>query len=160
MARTKTVPFAVLWVVATALFLAASEAQMAVPSTGQLCISDCSTCPVICTAPPPPSSYSTYIPPPPSLESYGGYMAAPVMTRPPPPPEFYGGYMASPEMTRPPPPVSKYFMGAQPSGQMPQTVGPRDYSYPYYYFYSSNSCSSSFVSTFVVSLVCFFHFVF
>ncbi|KAE8649911.1 hypothetical protein Csa_012510 [Cucumis sativus] len=111
-----------LWIVAFTLFSASSKAQMAVPSTGQLCISDCSTCPVICTAPPPPLSYI-----------------------PPPPPNFYGGFNMAPPATPsyylwgPPPPVANYFLGARPSGEMPQTVGPRDYSYPYYYFYSSNS---------------------
>lgn len=130
-----------LWIVALALFSASSEAQMSVPSTGQLCISDCSTCPVICTAPPPPRSY---IPPPPNFD--GAYMAPPAT----PSYSFWG----------PPPPVANYFLGAQPSGEMPQTVGPRDYSYPYYYFYSSNSGSFSYISEFVVLFVCLFHFVF
>lgn len=147
MGRCKTVAFLGLRVAALALFLAASEAQMAVPSSGgQLCISDCSTCPVICTAPPPPILDS---PPPPLPRSL------PTLTWPPPlgPPSYF--YWGSP-----PPPVPNYFVGAQPSGQMPQTAGPRDYSYPYYYFYSSKSRSLSPFSTFVLSFVCLFHFVF
>lgn len=137
-----------LWVMAAALFLPPSDAQLPVPSTGQLCISQCVTCPVVCTTP-TPRSYNTYIPPP------------------PPPPAFYGGYMGPPPaltssyfLRGPPPPVANYVSGAQPSGQMPQTVGPRDYSYPYYYFYSSNLGSSSSPSTFFVLFVCFFHVVF
>uniref|UniRef100_A0A0A0L054 Microtubule associated protein (Ase1) n=1 Tax=Cucumis sativus TaxID=3659 RepID=A0A0A0L054_CUCSA len=151
MCHSKTMPFPGtrrilgsfgLWIVAFTLFSASSKAQMAVPSTGQLCISDCSTCPVICTAPPPPLSYI-----------------------PPPPPNFYGGFNMAPPATPsyylwgPPPPVANYFLGARPSGEMPQTVGPRDYSYPYYYFYSSNSGSFTYISKFIVLFVCLLHFV-
>ncbi|XP_022981722.1 leucine-rich repeat extensin-like protein 1 [Cucurbita maxima] len=142
-----------LCVMAAALFLPPSDAQLPVPSTEQLCISQCVTCPVVCTTPTPtptPRSYSSYIPSP-----------------PPPPPAFYGGYMGPPPALTssyffrgPPPPVANYVSGAQPSGQMPQTVGPRDYSYPYYYFYSSNLGSFASPSTFILLFACFFHVVF
>ncbi|PPR87796.1 hypothetical protein GOBAR_AA32897 [Gossypium barbadense] len=43
-----------------------SEHEMGTPSDGSLCISECTTCPVICS-PPPPSQLKSFSPPSPSV---------------------------------------------------------------------------------------------
>ncbi|KAG2663390.1 hypothetical protein I3760_16G027100 [Carya illinoinensis] len=85
-----------------------SEDQIGVPSTNTLCISDCATCPVICSPPPPP--------PPPLLQSHPPPSPSAHHSRPPRPPPLE----ASPPKTSsyssvpPPPPPYKYFNNIPP----------------------------------------------
>ncbi|GAB2285977.1 hypothetical protein Dimus_020402 [Dionaea muscipula] len=83
----------------------ASQDQDQVPGADLLCISECGTCPVICSPPQPPHSRSSYSPPvwyeylPPPPPSY--YTAQP----PPPPPPPPSSFSYSPESSPPPPPA-------------------------------------------------------
>ncbi|XWS70226.1 hypothetical protein CRYUN_Cryun03dG0030300 [Craigia yunnanensis] len=133
-----------------------SEDEMGTPSAGLLCISDCATCPVICSPPPPPLLKS-YPPPAPSVHHSPPpvpyyYIPPQSYYHSPPPSESVSP--PSPSPPRPPPPVPssysskgsppppfKYFFNAPP-GQGPPTVGgPHEYPYPYYYFYASKASS-------------------
>uniref|UniRef100_A0A6N2LAU0 Uncharacterized protein n=1 Tax=Salix viminalis TaxID=40686 RepID=A0A6N2LAU0_SALVM len=132
---------------------------MGEPAASLLCISDCVTCPVICSPPPPllyhpsppshhsPSpqhSYHSLLPPPPPPTS-------PSTSPPPPPtspstsPPAYHSPPQSPQapscspIWAAPPPPGYYFN--TPKGQAPPGKGP--YPYPYYYFYSSKASSFS-----------------
>ncbi|XP_020985756.1 ENHANCER OF AG-4 protein 2-like [Arachis duranensis] len=98
------------------LFVRVEEAAS---TNDRFCISDCDTCPLICSPPPPTPliSISASYPPPPSPHS-------PPSPLPPLKPNYK-------------PPLSGSTTEAQPT----VISGPHDYYYPYYYFYSS--CSSS-----------------
>ncbi|PSR93599.1 Proprotein convertase subtilisin/kexin type 6 like [Actinidia chinensis var. chinensis] len=119
-----------------------SNDQPPVPATGLLCISDCVTCPVICSPPPPPPPKSKPLLPPPL----------------PPPPIHYSPpwsyYFENPPLLPPPPPPpppSYILWGSKsppspayaniPSSQGPLNMGQKNYSHPYYYFYASKAAS-------------------
>ncbi|XP_040998971.1 extensin-2-like [Juglans microcarpa x Juglans regia] len=108
-----------------------SEDQIGVPSTNTLCISDCATCPVICS-PSPPLLQSHPPPSPPVHHS---------QPRPRPPPLEASAPKASSysSVQPPPPPPYKYFNNMPPGPGTPPTTYPHDYSYPYYYFYASKA---------------------
>lgn len=124
------------------IFLSISKSQCQssnFPSAGLLCISDCETCPVICSPPSPPPTPK--LPPPPvhhhsPPQPYYYFTApspssSPPPARPKPPPPSYtiwGG--ATPP---PPPQVYVYNPG--------NTVEQRNFSYPYYYFYTASKAS-------------------
>ncbi|KAJ7958381.1 leucine-rich repeat extensin-like protein 2 [Quillaja saponaria] len=124
------------------------EDEVGGPATNLLCISDCATCPVICSPPPPPLLVS-YPPPSPSEHhasspSYYTYPPPSQKSRPPPPPP------PPPPPSPPPPTPSSYSSkpappppyknnNSPPSGSSQPTSGPHDYSYPYYYFYASEA---------------------
>ncbi|RDX84870.1 hypothetical protein CR513_34012, partial [Mucuna pruriens] len=105
-----------------------SEERVKAPSSDLICISDCSTCPVICSPPPP-----IVITKSPSLPSY-------LSPPPPPSPPSHSSGIAPP-----PPPLKSY--NTPPSGlAQPQPTlisAPHDFSYPYYYFYTSAASSLS-----------------
>ncbi|KAJ9183606.1 hypothetical protein P3X46_007435 [Hevea brasiliensis] len=135
-----------------------SEAdQMGAPAAGLLCISDCTTCPVICSPPPPPGEPHYYAPPshhspPPQPYNYHPPSPSPPppSASPPPPPPA----APSPRSTsRPPPSPSWYPSWGPPSVQVPPKQG--QYPYPYYYFYASKASSLSFHASFYFSLVLF-----
>lgn len=140
-----------------------SADQIEAPSTSELCISDCATCPVICSPPPPllksfpppsPSVHHSSPPPPPLLKPF------PPPSRAVTPPEAapYTSWGSPP----PPPPPFKYYNNMPPSGPvtpMPPNGVPRDYPYPYYYFYASHAPSLSLDASFVFMLLFLFHFV-
>lgn len=141
------------WLLKLVILAMIMSAQTEVPPTGLLCISECATCPVICSPPPPPTL--EFKPPPSPLPhhsptpSYHSHSPPP----PPPPPRSSPPHSSSPPppfiyftWDSPPPPFN--YMGI-PSVPAPPTKGKPDYSYPYYYFYASNSFSLSFSVSFL-----------
>ncbi|KAL5853558.1 hypothetical protein ACOSQ3_008676 [Xanthoceras sorbifolium] len=157
-----------------ALGKVASEDQTEVPATGLLCISDCSTCPVICSTPPPAKEhlYPPLSPPfhhSPPESYYNSPLPTPHLSPPPPtphwsppppPPQPAPSWPTYP--TTPPPPF-KYYNAPPSPGQAraPPSAGtgPTNYPYPYYYFYASEaspdlSCRTSFsILVFLCSVV-------
>ncbi|XP_042508144.1 leucine-rich repeat extensin-like protein 5 [Macadamia integrifolia] len=139
--------------------------EIGIPATGLLCISECSTCPTICS--PPPASAS--LPPPPPPPSSPPPQHSPPQSNyfpqsppPKPPPHSLSSYSAPPPSystvsSRPPPSPLSYFTNT-PTAQSPPTInGPLNDSYPYYYFYASEAASFSLpaiFSYFVTSLLC------
>ncbi|KAI3496412.1 hypothetical protein L1887_38773 [Cichorium endivia] len=141
------------------------------PDANLLCISECGTCPVICSPPPspveskPPPSPVESKPPPSPVESKPP--PSPKTGDPEPPPYLTPIYHATPPpmstatpMPRPPakscPPPSYIAMGTNappppppppklvvvPSTQIP-SVEQKNYTYPYYYFYTSEGVAFS-----------------
>jgi hypothetical protein len=109
-------------------------------SSGLFCITDCVTCPKICS-PPPPSLLTpkTSHPPPP-----------PPSSAPPPTPSV--------SHFSPPPPLKSYNKSSPSSPLQPQPTvisGPHEFSYPYYYFYASGASSISIHATLFVFLLMF-----
>lgn len=165
-----------IWIPGLVIFAinVTSEDQIEGPSTGTLCISDCTTCPVICSPPPPPLlvphppppppvpsvhhsppyAYSTHAPPPPLLVPFPPPPPLLVPYPPPPPPKS-----TSYSSRGPPPAPFLYFSNMPPSGQTPPTAGPRDYPYPYYYFGASKASSLPLDAASISMLLLFFHFV-
>ncbi|KAA8546236.1 hypothetical protein F0562_003025 [Nyssa sinensis] len=97
-----------------------SADQTAIPATGLLCISDCATCPVICSPPPPPleskpprSPPAVHHSPP---QSY--YFQSP--PPPPPPPPSYISWGATPP---PPPDYTTVPSGQDNSNALSVTLG-------------------------------------
>ncbi|KAJ0599723.1 hypothetical protein HanRHA438_Chr03g0110201 [Helianthus annuus] len=143
-----------------------------------LCISECGTCPVICSPPPsmvskpPPSTESKPTPPPKAVDSEPPPYLTPIYHQTPP--QSY--YPPSSQSTPPPhprakscPPPSYISLGtnAPPSPPPPKLVvvpttqiPPSDSSnpgYPYYYFYASKGVAfSRGVSGFVILFTCFY----
>ncbi|KAJ4709028.1 leucine-rich repeat extensin-like protein 1 [Melia azedarach] len=143
--------------------VAADDDQVGVPDTGVLCISDCATCPVICSPPPPKQSYtppiSHHSPPPQSYHhSPPPPSPPPESAMPPPPPEKSEPPINS--WVTPPPPPFKY--NNMPPAQGPPTPGQHEYPYPYYYFYASKasflSCHASILVVALLSRVVLFFF--
>ncbi|TYH61059.1 hypothetical protein ES332_D07G023600v1 [Gossypium tomentosum] len=137
-----------------------SMEEIGTPSAGLLCISECSTCPVICSPPPapplksfPPPSVSVHHTPPPDVPYFYYTPMSPqtpqhspppsVSVSPPPSPPRPPSSPPAPSSKGSPPPPFKYFYN-EPSGQGPPTT-PRQYPYPYpyYYYYSSKASSLS-----------------
>ncbi|KAK7352553.1 hypothetical protein VNO80_17976 [Phaseolus coccineus] len=129
------------------------------PSSALFCISDCSTCPVICSPPPPAliTPHPTFSPSPPHSPSsssslpYNSDLSPPPPSKPklaPPPP------LSHSSGPPPPPPFKSYT--TPPSGlEQPQPTvvsAPHDFSYPYYYFYASAASSPSFHAPFLLLL--------
>lgn len=82
------------------------------PSTDLLCISECQTCPVICSPPPSPSTPKSYPPP-----------TQPVLPKsyPPPPPPLLLQYLSPPppyiSIHHSPPPVQSYYLSPPPHSE-------------------------------------------
>ncbi|KAF3446068.1 hypothetical protein FNV43_RR11247 [Rhamnella rubrinervis] len=131
------------------------EDHVGEPESGLLCISDCTTCPVICSPPPPvleshpppPTSQPVHRSPPrlTTIPSLPPPKQTPSPSPPPrsPPKEMPPSPPSQPSSWGTPPPPFKYFFNMPPSGPVlvpPSTTsGPHDYSYPYYYFYASKA---------------------
>ncbi|GMH12378.1 hypothetical protein Nepgr_014219 [Nepenthes gracilis] len=144
MERRKLFPV-LIEVVLTVSLLAgvACQDQNGIAPTGLLCISECSTCPVICSPPhsaksqprqPPPVPVIEYSPPP----SYKARPPPPPLPPPPPPPA---------EGSPPPPHVNIT------SGLAPPMIGSGVRSYPYYYFYASKVSPLPFPANFFAFVV-------
>nr|XP_016488136.1 PREDICTED: proline-rich receptor-like protein kinase PERK2 [Nicotiana tabacum] len=150
---------------------------------GLLCISDCSTCPVICSPPPSPVKLK----PPPSPSS--------VLVQAPPPPPLFAPLRPSPSQSSPrspspsssqpspksPPPSYITYIGAPPppssrssncptppnapniinipATQAPPVNGQKNYTYPYYYFYVSKAASLPLHGSIVLGFLVVFHFL-
>ncbi|GLT85572.1 hypothetical protein SLE2022_037590 [Rubroshorea leprosula] len=150
----------------------AAQGEVGEPASSSLCISECETCPVICspspeplvTIYPPPSPLLTLYPPPPPLLT--PYPPPPLLKTYPPPPVHH----STPHSPPPPPPApSSYPYGGTPpppkySGipypyyQGPPYVGPHQYPYPYYYFYSSEASSVSFSGFILACIAALLHY--
>ncbi|PON95988.1 hypothetical protein TorRG33x02_082360 [Trema orientale] len=141
--------FSKAWLLGLIMFARVTyEDQVGEPEADLLCISDCTTCPVICSPPPPPPSpvqksqpppsppvnhsppptYYTFSPPPPPPPQ----ASPPKKTPPPPSPTWY--YTSGS-----PPPPYKNDVPFSPWGKVPPTPGSHDYPYPYYYLYASDA---------------------
>ncbi|KAG5030833.1 hypothetical protein JHK85_014815 [Glycine max] len=138
------------WFMGLVLFatVTSSEYKAEDPSSGLFCISDCATCPVICSPPPPPPMLIT---PPHPPTSPSAPHSPPLSYLSPPPPKSQ----------LPPPPFKSY--NTPPSGlARPQPTvisAPHDFAYPYYYFYASGASSLSIHAPFF-GLVILLHWVF
>ncbi|KAL5701649.1 hypothetical protein ACHQM5_026965 [Ranunculus cassubicifolius] len=121
------------------LFGQVGKGQNGDATTGLLCISECTTCPVICS--PPPSPDSLTLTPSPSLPSQS----------PPPPPR---NHQSPPPPTLSPPPSSSYLPESPPPPRIqiipsissPSLPTASNYTYPYYYYYASHARPTSLVS--------------
>ncbi|KAJ1423421.1 hypothetical protein SESBI_12353 [Sesbania bispinosa] len=126
-----------------------AEKVEAPSSSDRFCFSDCVTCPVICSPPPPQLvTITPHTPPPlPSVPSAPHSLSQPPPKSPPPPTPFSG--------FAPPPPFKSYNTPPSGSSQPLPTVisGPHDFSYPYYYFYASAASSLSIHAPFFVLLL-------
>ncbi|KAI6682198.1 hypothetical protein NL676_036079 [Syzygium grande] len=93
-----------------------SQGQMPLttPTTGVVCISDCATCPVICSSP-PPLSMPTYQPPLPPLPKLPSPPLPPLPTLPPPPLPVHHHH---------PPPESYYYSSPPPPSLEPLPLTP------------------------------------
>ncbi|KAL4590214.1 hypothetical protein LXL04_003140 [Taraxacum kok-saghyz] len=137
--------------------------------SGLLCVSECNTCPAICSSPPsipkPPPS-----PTPPVVALRPPPSPTPVRHAPPPPPRFY--YFDSPLAIAPPlaksspPPVYTSAGGKKTSPPPPRFVyfpstggDPGQTSYPYpYYVYDSKAGSLCVGFLWVSWVLVFVHF--
>nr|GMD42765.1 leucine-rich repeat extensin-like protein 3 [Ipomoea batatas] len=102
-------------------------------SPGSLvCISDCATCPIICSSPPPQLEAVSVPPPPlPPLLAYG--------PPPPPPPLPPSSYISWDGATTPASPSN--YLDSPPATETPPAgggLGKINYSYPYFYYFASN----------------------
>ncbi|KAK4422207.1 hypothetical protein Salat_1803000 [Sesamum alatum] len=133
-----------------------SQGQTVFPPAGLLCISDCETCPVICSPPPPPATPKSSPPPPPpppvhhSSPPLPYYFDSPAPSSPPPahplpPPPSYISWGGSANPPPPPPPSTTPKGGGPPPPPSVNVYNPgmgqRNFSYPYYYFYASKAAS-------------------
>ncbi|KAK9048902.1 hypothetical protein SSX86_032129 [Deinandra increscens subsp. villosa] len=157
------------------------------PDANVLCISECGTCPLICS--PPPSSVASNPPPaveskpPPAVESKPPPSPKTVGLEPPPyltpiyhttPPQSYSPPARPPSKSCPPPSFTTMGTNAPPppppppklvvvpSTQIQPTdgIGQKNNSYPYYYFYTSESVPySQKIPGFLMLFTCF-HLIF
>ncbi|XP_039041214.1 extensin-like [Hibiscus syriacus] len=161
---SKWMKLAITGIIMLASVTSEHETGTSSASPGLLCISDCATCPVICSPPhppllksysPPPSSSSLHLSPPepyytprspsgsddthcpPPLE-FELFPPSPPRPTPSPPPPAQSSYSSK---ASPPPPRFVYFFNAPPGqGQgLPTGLGPHEYPYPYYYYPSKAS---------------------
>ncbi|KAK4372900.1 hypothetical protein RND71_008284 [Anisodus tanguticus] len=132
------------------------------PNTGLFCISDCSTCPVICSPPPSPIKLKPPHSPSPSTS---------LLQTPPPPPPLFAPLRPSPPQSsshspsppsssshKSPPPSYMIYTGAPPppshSSNCPTPPNPPNIipvtqvppavvgqNYPYYYYFASEAAS-------------------
>ncbi|KAJ8750623.1 hypothetical protein K2173_015799 [Erythroxylum novogranatense] len=149
-----------------------ADDQMADPPLGLLCISDCATCPVICSTPPPSGqSYpppSHHYSPPPQSYYYSPPLRSPPRSppsqSPPPPPPLPSPHLSPPAPLWYPSPVIYY--NPPPGGnKAPPTTwtpgqGQHGYPYPYYYFYASKATSLSLRTSLLYFLLLFLHVVY
>ncbi|WCJ43028.1 hypothetical protein M5689_023794 [Euphorbia peplus] len=114
--------------------------------TALLCISECTTCPVICSPPPPPPSPSSHHSPrPPSPPPPQSVPAS----SPPPPPKSAFPPLQSASSAAPPPPTPPLHPPPPKPGVNVQTPKIQGQSpFPYYYFYTSKANSSLYSSLF------------
>ncbi|XP_060211276.1 leucine-rich repeat extensin-like protein 1 [Lycium barbarum] len=162
------------------LCVAFSLANCQDPNAGLLCISDCTTCPVICS--PPPSPTKSKPPPSPSPSP-----STSLLQTPPPPPPLFAPLRPSPPQSsshstsppsahKSPPPSYMIYTGAPPpfrpsncptppnspnvipASQVPPAVVGQN-TYPYYYYFSSEAASLSFHDSIVLGLWVVFHFI-
>ncbi|KAL7592914.1 hypothetical protein Lser_V15G33692 [Lactuca serriola] len=149
------------------------------PDANLLCISECGTCPVICSPPPSPPAQSKS----PSLPVESKPPPSPSTDDSEPPPYLTPIYHAtppprsqpmpsSPPRTKSCPPPSYITMGTNapppppppkvvvvPSTQVP-AVEPKNNPYPYYYFYASKGVTFSLDFTGFVIVFVSFHVIF
>ncbi|XP_042476850.1 formin-like protein 20 isoform X2 [Macadamia integrifolia] len=142
------------WLLWMIMFLQATMGDVDdIPSTGLLCVSNCATCPLICSPPPvvtslplpppppPPEQYysppqSYYFPQSPPLLPPQQYYSPPqsyYLPQPPPPPSYSYYTPVAP----PPPAPPSYYLNTPFAPAPPTMNGPHDYSYPYYFLYAS-----------------------
>ncbi|KAG2666003.1 hypothetical protein I3760_15G034900 [Carya illinoinensis] len=142
------------------------------PPTGAPCISECATCPVICSPPspqlqshpPPASSVHHSLPPPKPTPSSPDHSRPrpPTSTPLPSPPAALPPKASSNSLGGSPSPPFIYFNNMPPSdpGHVPPMVGAYGYSYPYYYYASMASTSLSVLdASFFLIMLLVFHFV-
>ncbi|CAI9293935.1 unnamed protein product [Lactuca saligna] len=151
------------------------------PDANLLCISECGTCPVICSPPPSPPAQSkppslpieSKPPPSPSKDdSEPPPYLTPIYHATPPPPSRPQLTPSSPPRTKSCPPPSYITMGTNapppppppkvvvvPSTQVP-AVEPKNNPYPYYYFYTSKGVTFSVDFTGFVIVFLSFHVIF
>ncbi|KAK7816442.1 hypothetical protein CFP56_044090 [Quercus suber] len=157
--------FCRIWIMGLLMFAnVTSEDQIGAPSSGSLCISDCATCPVICSPPPPLLEMPPMAGPNDYPYPYYYFYASKAASSLPLDASFYFITPASPPKSSSypswgtPPPPFKYYNNMPPSGRMPPMAGPNDYPYPYYYFYASKAASSlPLDAPFYFMLLFFFH---
>lgn len=115
---------------------AADKSKMVtrVTDDGLLCISECATCPALCSPPSPPPFSSTPSPP--------------LSSTPPPPSQIYVGHhppppVSPPKTTKsaPPPPFNYLIITSAPPPPIGGQKGAP--SNPYYYFYTSDAWTSA-----------------
>nr|GLL37980.1 leucine-rich repeat extensin-like protein 3 [Ipomoea trifida] len=116
---------------------------------GLVCISDCATCPIICSSPPHLEAVS--VPPPlPPLLAYG-----PPPPAPPLPPSSYISWDGA---TTPASPSN--YLDSPPATETPAVggggLGKINYSYPYFYYYASNGVSLTSLQIHRSTLLLFF----
>ncbi|KAI3802108.1 hypothetical protein L1987_30233 [Smallanthus sonchifolius] len=158
------------------VFLLDGITPSSTPDASLLCISECGTCPLICSPPPsavskpPPSAESK---PPPPVDSEPPPYLTPIYhptppqsyspTPPPPPPRTRAKSCPPPSYitvgTNAPPPPKLVVV---PSTQIPPSdgVGQKNFSYPYYYFYASNGVAFSQGFSRFLNLFTCFYFIF
>ncbi|KAI4376999.1 hypothetical protein MLD38_014698 [Melastoma candidum] len=134
---------------------------------GVLCVSECSTCPIICSSPPPPPQRSRQPPPPtpawtqpvpPTSWMYYYPPAQPHHTHPPPPPSP-PLYFEPPLMPYLPPPPSPSHQPPLPPPPPPTKYNkpvfePTPATSPFYYFYASGSVRNSRPAGFFMPNLC------
>ncbi|KAM3397421.1 leucine-rich repeat extensin-like protein 1 [Capsicum galapagoense] len=147
------------------------------PPASLLCISDCATCPVICSPPPSPITLK----PPPSPPSS-------VLLQTPPPPPLFAPLRPSPPQSsshspqkapKSPPPSYMIYTGAPPPPHahpsncptlpnppniinIPSTQVPpvqKNYTYPYYYYFTSEAASHTLYGSIFLGIWVVFHFI-
>lgn len=175
------------------LFICHEVTPSPTPNANVLCISECGTCPLICSPPPSPSSVSKPPPsegskPPPSEGLKPSPSSTPGHSEPPPyltpiyhpvPPQSYSqppptppprshskscpppSYIELGTNAPPPPPPPKLVVVPSTQIQPADGIGPKNNSYPYYYFYTSKGVvlSQKIISHFLIFYTCF-HFIF
>ncbi|KAI3468101.1 hypothetical protein Pfo_024764 [Paulownia fortunei] len=124
------------WIVLLLILLSTSksEGQKGIPSGGLLCVSECDTCPVVCSPPPSTPKSPPRLPPtahhsPPEPK----YIDSPPPAHPAPP-------SPSDVVAIPPPPALYVY---NPGTTVPPGMVQQNFSYPYYYFYSSKAATCS-----------------
>ncbi|XP_031101987.1 classical arabinogalactan protein 9-like [Ipomoea triloba] len=116
---------------------------------GLVCISDCATCPIICSSPPPQLEVVSEPPPLPPLLAYG-----PPPPAPPLPPSSYISWGGA---TTPASPSN--YLDSPPATETPAAgggLGKINYSYPYFYYYASNAVSLTSLQIHRSTLLLFF----
>ncbi|MCD9560873.1 hypothetical protein HAX54_019694 [Datura stramonium] len=152
------------------------------PAAGLLCISECATCPVICSPPPspiklkpPPTPLSSLLqtpPPPPPLfaplrpspPQSSSHSPSPSSSHKSPPPSYmiYTGAPPPPPphpSNCPTPPNPPNIINTIPATQVPPVVGQKNYTYPYYYYFASEAASLPLHGSIVLGFWVVFHFI-
>ncbi|CAN6466285.1 unnamed protein product [Victoria cruziana] len=108
---------------------------------GQLCASECSTCPQVCSSPPSPISPQPSLPSPPDF-SYATppMLLLPPPSPPPPPTPLSYNYPQTPSIFLPPPSPDQSPM----------------FPYPYYFFYHNSGAPAATVASTALDLLTVF----